>query len=149
MPLSYVAAIVMGRETLKVRVPDDGVVQNGFIGSDDNIRAYKTVSCPEALAKAGITPVVLRPKEGLAIANASSFAAGVACPTIYDAHVALLLTQVCTGLAVEALQGRMETFHPVLHEGHMGQREIGRNLADILEGTQAAQTEMEINLPDR
>ena len=150
MPLSYVAATVMGRDTLRVRVPDGGADKVGGGGSS-GIRGsgHKTIRCPEALAKAGISPVVLGPKEGLAIVNASSFAAGVACPTVYDTHVALLLTQVCTGLAVEALQGRMETFHPVLHEGHVGQREIGKNLAEILEGTRIATTQLEMNLPDR
>ncbi|XP_063444116.1 uncharacterized protein LOC134724796 [Mytilus trossulus] len=133
MPLSYIAAAIIGRKDLKVS------------------KGGKIMSCPEALAEAGISPVVLGPKEGLAIINADSFSAGFSAPTLYDANLLLLLTQVCTGLSIEALEGRTESFHPLIHSclPHIGQKEIASNMLSILENSKLAITTLDMNLPDK
>lgn len=133
MPLGYIAAAMVGREDLKVE--KQGV----------------QMTCPRALEEANILPLTLGPKEGLAIINADSFAAGVSAPVIYDANLLLLLAQVCTGLSIEALHGRTESFHPVIHEclPHIGQKEIARNMLDVLDGSKLAITVLDMNLPDK
>ena len=133
MPLGYIAAAMIGREDLKVT--KDG----------------KIMPCPEALSEAGINPLVLGPKEGLAIINADSFAAGFSAPTLYDANLLLLLTQVCTGLSIESLNGRTESFHPVIHNclPHIGQKEIARNMLAILDESKLAITTLDMHLPDK
>ena len=133
MPLGYIAAAMTGREDLKVT------------------KEGKTMFCPQALEDARISPIVLGPKEGLAIINADSFAAGFAAPTLYDANLLLLLTQVCTGLSVEALNGRTESFHPVIYKclPHIGQKEIAENMLNILKESKLAITTLDMHLPDK
>ncbi|KAH3777439.1 uncharacterized protein LOC127844711 [Dreissena polymorpha] len=132
MPLSYIAAAIIGREDLKVTV------------------GGSTKECRVALEEAGIKPLALGPKEGLAIINADSFAAGVSAPAVYDANLMLMLTQVCTGLSVEALRGRTESFHPVIHSclPHIGQKEIAQNMLKILDQSKMAITTLDMHLPD-
>jgi len=133
MPLAYIAAAMIGRVDLAVE------------------HSGSRITCPEAMEMAGIQPIGLGPKEGLAIINANSFAAGVSAPTLYDANLLLLLTQVCTGLSVEALRGRTESFHPVIHMclPHVGQREIAQNMLAILKDSKLAITELDMSLPDK
>ena len=133
MPLAYIAAAMIGRVDLAV----------------DYCGIRRT--CPEAMEMAGIQPIRLGPKEGLTTINANSFAACVSAPTLYDANLLLLLTQVCTGLSVEALRGRTESFHPVIHIclPHVGQWEIAQNMLAILKDSKLAITEPDMSLPDK
>lgn len=133
IPLSYIAAVMIGREDLKVS--KDG----------------KTMFCPEALTEAGIQPLIFGPKEGLGMINACSFTAGFSAPVLYDANLLLLLTQICTGLSIEALEGTTESFHPLIHEclPHIGQKEVARNMLAILENSKLATTTLEMHLPDK
>lgn len=133
IPLSYIAAVMIGREDLKVS--KDG----------------KTMFCPEALTEAGIQPLIFGPKEGLGMINACSFTARFSAPVLYDANLLLLLTQICTGLSIEALEGTTESFHPLIHEclPHIGQKEVARNMLAILENSKLATTTLEMHLPDK
>lgn len=133
IPLSYIAAVMIGREDLKVS--KDG----------------KTMFCPEALTEAGIQPLIFGPKEGLGMINACSFTAGFSAPVLYDANLLLLLTQICTGLSIEALEGTTESFHPLIHEclPHIDQKEVARNMLAILENSKLATTTLEMHLPDK
>ena len=133
MPLGYIAAAMIGRTDLAVE------------------HSGSRMTCPEAMEKADVQPITLGPKEGLAIINANSFAAGVSAPTLYDANLVLLLTQVCTGLSIEALRGRTESFHPVIHKclPHVGQMEIAQNMLTIMKDSKLAITELDMQLPDK
>ncbi|CAC5388379.1 PAL [Mytilus coruscus] len=133
IPLSYIAAVMIGREDMKV------------------FKEGKTMSCPQALTEAGIQPLIFGPKEGLGIINACSFTAGFSAPVLYDANLLLLLTQICTGLSTEALEGRTESFHPLIHEclPHIGQKEVARNMLAILEDSKLATTTLDMHLPDK
>ncbi|CAC5388384.1 PAL [Mytilus coruscus] len=74
IPLSYIAAVMIGREDVKV------------------FKEGKTMSCRlEALTEAGIQPLIFGPKEGLEMINACSFTAGFSGPVLYDANFLLLL----------------------------------------------------------
>ncbi|XP_052809166.1 uncharacterized protein LOC128237618 [Mya arenaria] len=59
--------------------------------------------------------------------------------------------QVCTGMSVEALHGRTESFHPLIHEclPHVGQKEIARNMLRVLEDSQLAITTLDMHFPDK
>ena len=104
-PLSYVAAVLMGeREVL----------------AGDGCRPAR-----EALAEAGLAPLVLGPKEGLALMNGTAVMTGLACLGYARAEY---LSRFCcrlTALAVAGLQGNRGHFHPRLFElkPHAGQGE--------------------------
>lgn len=83
--------------------------------------------------------------------NACSFTAGFSAPVLYDANLLLLLSQVCNGLSIEAMEGRIESFHPLIHEclPHIGQKEVAKNMLAILEDSKLATTTLDMHLADR
>ncbi|CAH1797056.1 unnamed protein product [Owenia fusiformis] len=123
-PLSYIGAAMCGQD-------DSWVVAQG-----------KLMKSHEALTNAALEPVTLRFKEGLAIINSDSFSAGNAARCVYTANVNALLTQVCVAMAVEALQGRTETFDEKIQKRvpHVGQKEAASNIRRLIKGSRFART---------
>ncbi|PYH90971.1 phenylalanine ammonia-lyase [Aspergillus ellipticus CBS 707.79] len=119
MPLAYVAGALEGN-------PDILLEKGG-----------KVLPSDQALEQAGLTPVILGPKEGLGLINGTSASAGLAALVVADAHRLALLTQVLSGGAVEALKGSSESFHPFIAQTrpHPGQIENARNINFFLRGS--------------
>ncbi|KAI0222402.1 Phenylalanine aminomutase (L-beta-phenylalanine forming), partial [Lamellibrachia satsuma] len=132
MPTSYIAACMMGR-------PDARVVVDGV-----------ETAAPAALERARLCPVEFQAKEALAIINAASFASSLGACVLFDANVAVLLTQVATALAVESLEGRVESFHPTIGRcmPHVGLREVASNLTTLLDGSRLAVQELTMEQKD-
>ena len=129
MPTSYIAACLEGRSNCKV-----------------NVKGVDAIA-PVALKEAGLSPVVLSGKDALGIINASSFAAVLASEVLYKGNIAIFLTQAVVAMTVEALQGRLESFHPLIHQKclpHVGQQEVASNILNFLQGTKMAITQPEI-----
>lgn len=133
IPLSYVAATLIGREDLNVF--HDG----------------EATTCGIALRKANIQPAKVFRRDVLAVVNGTSFTVGVAAPMLYDVNIACLLTQVCTGLAVEGLHGTTESFHSIIHDllPHCGQREVAKNIRRILHDSKLANHKLDIHVKDQ
>ena len=119
MPTSYIASAMMGRK-------DSYVTVQG-----------RRMTSQEALKHCGLAPVVFQTKEALAVVNSASFAAALAAHVIFDANFGLVLTQLATALTCECLEGRMESFHPLIHEkmAHPGQKEAAQNILHLLSGS--------------
>lgn len=129
MPTSYIAACLEGRSTCKV-----------------NVKGIDTIA-PVALEEAGLSPVVFTGKDALGVVNASSFSATLAAEILYKGNIAILLTQAVVALTVEALQGRLESFHPLIHQKclpHVGQQEVASNILNFLQGTRMAVSQPEV-----
>jgi histidine ammonia-lyase len=93
-PLSYLAAVMCGeREVLR-----DGV----------------QVPAAQALEVAGITPLRLRPKEGLALMNGTAVMTALACMAYDRAEYLVRLTTRITALASFAMDGNAHHFDEVL-----------------------------------
>lgn len=77
----------------------------------------------DALRSFNLEPITLKAKEGLAIVNGTAISAGAAALALHDAHSLAFLAQILTAMAVEALLGSTESFHPYLAEKrpHPGQ----------------------------
>ena len=119
MPTSYIASCMMGRSDARVTLKGE------------------PMTAPEALSKLNLTPVTFQEKEALAVINAGSFASSLGAQVLYEANIAALLTQVATALSVEALSGRVESFHPLIHQclAHPGQQEVAANIRAMLDGS--------------
>ncbi|MCB9680128.1 MAG: aromatic amino acid lyase [Alphaproteobacteria bacterium] len=104
-PLSYVAAVLMGER----EVWRDGEV----------------VPSAEALAEAGLTPVVLQPKESLALMNGTSVMTGLACLAWVRAERVARLACTLTGMASDVLRGNASHFDDRIFAAkpHPGQRQ--------------------------
>lgn len=104
-PLSHCALVLMGE--------GEAVDQHGL---------EKPV--PELLKAAGITPVELQEKEGLALINGTDGMLGMLILAIHDAEQLLDASDIITAMSIEGLLGTDAVFRPELHEplrSHPGQ----------------------------
>jgi histidine ammonia-lyase len=102
-PLSYVAAVLVGEREVRYR----GEVQAAGV----------------ALAAAGMSPLELKPKEGLALMNGTAVMTALACLAYARAEYLTRLCSRVTALAVVALRGNRGHFDPRLFavKPHAGQ----------------------------
>ncbi len=91
----------------------------------------------EALQRAGLVPIPLGPKEGLAFINGTQFSTAYALAALFDAWQAAQTSLVTSALSTDAIMGSTAPFHPDIHalRGHAGQIEAARVLRDLLEGS--------------
>ena len=91
-----------------------------------------------ALEEAGIAPISLHAKEGLAIVNGTAVSAGVAALAAHESLNLAALSQVLTVMSVEALRGSDESFEPFIAQvrPHPGQVDSARNIKAFLNGSQ-------------
>lgn len=121
-PLAHVALAAMGEG--RVRVAPTGSTN-------------ETSGAAEALADAGIAPLVLAEKEGLALINGTDGMLGMLCLAIHDLRRLLTSADVAAALSVEALLGSDAPFAEDLigMRPHPGQAASASNLRRILAGS--------------
>ncbi|MCQ9165963.1 histidine ammonia-lyase [Arthrobacter sp. STN4] len=107
----------------------------------DSGEAYvdgKLVDGITAMEAAGIERIVLGPKEGLALANGTSFSAAQAALALADAENLLETAQITAAMSIEALMGFGDAFIPQIHEarGHAGQIEVAARIRGLLAGSE-------------
>ena len=90
-----------------------------------------------ALKRLGLERMRLRPKEGLAMVNGTSVMAGIAANCVYDAYVLLALAMGVHALAIQALAGTNQSFHPFIHavKPHPGQIWAAEKMLGLLAGS--------------
>ncbi len=92
---------------------------------------------PIALAAAGLTPVVLRAKEGLALINGTDGILGMLCLAVHDLGVLLRLCDLAGAMSVEGLMGTDRAFAADLQalRPQVGQAVSARNITRLLDGS--------------
>ncbi|MBW3568113.1 MAG: aromatic amino acid ammonia-lyase, partial [Proteobacteria bacterium] len=115
-PLSYIAAVL--------------------IGERDVFRNGERVPAATALRDAGIKPLVLRPKEGLALMNGTSVMTGLACLAWERADYLSRMACRITSLVVRAMRGNPQHFDARLFatKPHAGQNEAAEWIRNDLLG---------------
>ncbi len=88
----------------------------------------------EALSQAGLEPMVLDYKEGLAMINGTSAMTGVAACIINDAKSLIKKYLLISSMSLEALKGKIMPFHVAAHENkpHPGQLKAAAAIFDSL-----------------
>ena len=91
----------------------------------------------EALAAAGLQPVTLGPKEGLALLNGTQFSTAYALAGLFEAEQLFSHALVSGALSTEAAKGSDTPFDARIHQlrGHRGQIESAVALAQLMEGS--------------
>lgn len=91
----------------------------------------------EALTKAGIDPVVLGPKEGLALINGTQFSTACALVGLFEAWRAARAAIVTSALSTDAIMGSTAPLNPAIHalRGHHGQIDVAAAMSWLLEGS--------------
>lgn len=88
----------------------------------------------DALHHAGITPLVLQEKEGLALINGTDGMLGMLCLALHDIELLLDTADVAAAMSVEGLLGTDRVFQPHLHQlrPHHGQALSAAQMAAVL-----------------
>ena len=91
-----------------------------------------------ALARLGLEPLVLGPKEGLALINGTQVSTAIALDTLFTAERVLASALISGALSLEALKGTAVAFDPRIHEarGQKGQIEVAAALKRLLAGSE-------------
>lgn len=91
----------------------------------------------EALAKVGLAPIALGPKEGLAFINGTQFCTAFALAGLFDGWSAAQSALVVSALSTDAIMGSTAPLQPEIHalRGHAGQIEAAGFLRALLDGS--------------
>ncbi len=94
-------------------------------------------SAADALKRAGIEPLVLQAKEGLALINGTQASAAIGAVALIEAGRLLDASDVVCALTLDALAGSDAAFDPAVHEArpHPGQRSSARRLRALMAGS--------------
>ncbi|MGE6376847.1 histidine ammonia-lyase [Peribacillus muralis] len=103
-----------------------------------------------ALAKAGLAPVTLGPKEGLALISGTTSATAMAALALYNGIQAAKTADITGAMSLEVLKGTIHAFDPRSHKlkKHGEQEKTARNVSRILEGSQIIDTYKDYRLQD-
>jgi histidine ammonia-lyase len=90
-----------------------------------------------ALVRAGLHPVTLGPKEGLALINGTQFSTAYALVGLFDGWRAAQAALVISALSTDAIMGSTAPLHPQIHalRGHAGQIEAAEIMRALLDGS--------------
>jgi histidine ammonia-lyase len=91
----------------------------------------------EALTRAGLAPVVLAAKEGLALINGTQPSTALLGLAVRSALGLVRVADVAAALSIDGLQGSTRPFDPRIHaaRGARGQAESAENLRNLMAGS--------------
>ena len=116
-PLAHMAAVMMGH--------GEAMLKGERMAGD------------AALARAGLAPVVLEAKEGLALINGTQVSTALALAGLFRAKRALRSAIVTGALSTDAAMGSTAPFAEEIHtlRGHAGQIEVAAALRALMDGS--------------
>lgn len=108
-----------------------------LIGRGEAMYQGERLPAKTALDRAGLMPVQLGPKEGLALLNGTQCSTALALAGLFEAEQAYRNALVAGALSVDAAKGSIAPFDERIHSlrGHSGQIEAATALLDLLEGS--------------
>ena len=141
-------AAMLGRGVLPV-IPSQGSVgasgdlaplahmSAALIGAGEAMYQGERLPAAIALEKAGLEPVRLGPKEGLALLNGTQVSTALALAGLFEVESGFQAALVSGALSVEAAKGSVAPFDARIHalRGHPGQIAVAGGLRDLLHGS--------------
>lgn len=108
-----------------------------MIGVGDFLVGGQRVPAARALAEAGLAPLVLGAKEGLALLNGTQFSTAYALAGLFEAENLFGAALVTGALSTDAARGSDAPFDPRIHRlrGHVGQIEAADSLRRLMTGS--------------
>jgi histidine ammonia-lyase len=118
-PLAHLALVLIGEG--EATIGDSGEVLSGR----------------EALARAGLTPLTLEAKEGLALINGTQPSAAVCALALVGGERLARAADIAVGLSIDALRGSVHPFEARIHEPrpYPGQQQSAGNVMRLLAGS--------------
>lgn len=98
-----------------------------------------------ALAAAGLAPVELAAKEGLALINGTQFSTAYALAGLFDAWRLAQGSLVLSALSTDAIMGSTAPLRPEIHalRGHRGQIDAAAAMRELMEGSEIRESHRE------
>ncbi len=108
-----------------------------MIGEGEAVFGAARMGGGAALRAAGLTPVVLGPKEGLALINGTQFSTACALAGLFGAWDCARAAIVTSAMSTDAIMGSTAPLNPAIHalRGHAGQIDVARAMATLLDGS--------------
>jgi len=108
-----------------------------IIGEGEAVHKGERMKGADALKRAGLAPIALGPKEGLAFINGTQFSTAFALAGLFDAWTAAQSALVTSALSTDAIMGSTAPLQPEIHalRGHAGQIEAARVMRELLDGS--------------
>ncbi|WP_342374146.1 histidine ammonia-lyase [Myxococcus stipitatus] len=113
-----------------------------FIGEGEAYFQGQRLPARAALERAGLQPVVLEAKEGLALVNGTQAMCAVGTLLQVRAESLASLADVAGAMTLEGLLGSHKPFIPEIHDirAHPGQKDCAAHLRRILKGSELVET---------
>jgi histidine ammonia-lyase len=108
-----------------------------MLGEGSAMIGDRTMAGASALAEAGLAPLELGPKEGLALINGTQFSCAYALAGLFAAQRLWNAALVTGALSIDAAMASTTPFRPEIHalRGQPGQEQAAHMLLDLLEGS--------------
>jgi histidine ammonia-lyase len=109
-----------------------------LIGMGEVMYEGKKMAASEALNKAGLKPVTLKSKEGLALLNGTQFMSSYGVYCLHKAYQLERIADVVASISLEAFDGRIEPFNHLIHQirPHNGQIKTASRFRELLHGSE-------------
>lgn len=121
-----------------------------LIGEGEVMMNGERLSSRHALARAGIAPVELEAKEGLALLNGTALMVGLGALLVRRAINLLLTTDIAACMSLEALRGTDRAYDERIHalRPHPRQIECATFLRKLLAGSEFLRSRTDVNVQD-
>ncbi len=144
-PLAHLALVLIGegevlddeeeeqRKGRKPRKANTDREEKALRGS----RTLRSMSGADALKRAGLKPIRLGPKEGLALINGTQPSTAVLALALAGAEQVARAADIAAALSIDALRGSIHPFEPRIHEARpfRGQLAAAANIAALIRGS--------------
>ncbi|MCG8272259.1 histidine ammonia-lyase [Aquamicrobium sp. NLF2-7] len=116
-----------------------------MMGEGEAFYQGEQLSGRAALERAGLTPVVLAAKEGLALINGTQASTALALAGLFRAHRAAQAALITGALSTDAAMGSSAPFTADIHtlRGHRGQIDTAASLRALLDGSAIRQSHID------
>ncbi|HNQ42981.1 MAG TPA: histidine ammonia-lyase [Candidatus Cloacimonadota bacterium] len=103
-----------------------------------------TMSGAEAMSQAGISPVVLAAKEGLALNNGTQVMAAIGVLSLLAAERLCRQADIIASLSIESLKGTPRAFDELIHQlrPHPGQMTVAANIRNLIQGSKLRESHL-------
>ncbi len=109
-----------------------------MIGEGEAIWQGQRMPSAKALKNAGLTPVILGPKEGLALINGTQFSTACALGGLFEAWRNAQTSLITASMSTDAIMGSTAPLVAEIHalRGHVGQIEVASQMRALMAGSQ-------------
>lgn len=108
-----------------------------LIGEGEAFVGDRRMTGADALKRAGLRPIELGPKEGVALINGTQVMTAIGCLALHDAEVLATTADIVGALSAEALRSTDAAWDERLHSArpHPGQGVVAANLRVLMSGS--------------